>query len=69
MADRVQGGAAAPRPLAFAAGNSARWVPAQRWKLYNCGRLHDMSAGREEVAPLTISGASEAALRGLRLVD
>ena len=62
-ADRVQRGAASPRPLACAADNSGRWVLTQRWKLYDDGRLYDMSAGREEVAPLTISGASEAALR------
>ncbi len=79
LADRLRGGAASPRPWAFAAGNSARWVRTQRWKLYDDGRLYDMSAGREEVAPLTISGASEealraraeleAALRGLSLAD
>ena len=63
LADRLRGGAASPRPRAFAAGSSARWVRTQRWKLYDDGRLYDMSAGREEVAPLTISGASEEALR------
>ena len=79
LADRLRGGTASPRPWAFAAGSSARWVRTQQWKLYDDGRLYDMSAGREEVAPLTISGASEevlraraeleAALRGLSPAD
>ena len=79
LADRLRGGAASPRPWALAAGSAGRWVRTQRWKLYDDGRLYDMSAGREEAAPLTISGASEealraraeleAALRGLKLAD
>ena len=79
LADRLRGGAPSPRPWAFAEGRSGRWVRTQRWKLYDDGRLFDMSSGREEAAPLTISGSSdealqaraelEAALRGLSPAD
>ncbi len=79
LADRLRGGAASSRRWAFAERNSMRWVRTQRWKLYDDGRLYDMSAGRGEVTPVMISTSSgealkakaelEAALRGLALTD
>jgi arylsulfatase A-like enzyme len=79
LADRLRGGGASSRSWAFAERNSMRWVRTQRWKLYDDGRLYDMSDGREELTPVTISSASqealqaktelEGALRGLALAD
>ena len=63
LATRLQGGDASSRRWAFAERNSMRWVRTQRWKLYDDGRLFDMSEGREEVTPVTITGASQEALQ------
>ncbi len=63
FADRLRGGEESPREWAYASDAGERWVRTQRWKLYDDGRMFDMSAGREEGAPLAISGASEEAVR------
>ena len=63
LAARLRGGEESSREWAYASDRGERWVRTQRWKLYDDGRMFDMSAGREENAPLAISGASVAAVR------
>ena len=62
LADRLRGGAPSARKWAFASRRGMRWVRTHRWKLYDDGRLFDMEGGREETAPVTISGSSPEAL-------
>ena len=63
LASRLRGDGSSSREWAFAAGNTMRWVRTQSWKLYDDGRLYDMSDGRDEVTPVTITGASQEALQ------
>lgn len=65
FASRLLGGKETDRQWSYASGRRGRWVRTQRWKLYDDGRLFDMSLGREESEPVSISAMSEEA-RGAR---
>ncbi len=58
FADRVRGRKTSPRKWAYSSNNGERWVRTQRWKLYDDGRMFDMSLGRDEQEPVTVSDAS-----------
>ena len=63
LADRLRGGEESSRDWAYASDAGERWVRTQRWKLYDDGRMFDMSSGRNEDAALAISETSVEALR------
>ncbi len=63
LASRLRGGDASPRKWAYASRQGNRWVRTQRWKLYDDGRLFDMTQSRDEVSPVPISQASADARR------
>ncbi len=61
LATRLRGGKASSRTWAYAGRSGTRWVRTQRWKLYDDGRLFDMSQGRAEDVPVPVSDPSKAA--------
>ena len=54
FASRLRGGGPGPRRWAFTEYRGRRWVRTHRWKLYDDGRLFDMSQGRIEKEPVRI---------------
>ena len=59
LAGRLRGRDEPRRKWAYASRRGERWVRTQRWKLYDDGRLFEMTQGREEVTPVPISEASD----------
>ena len=63
FAGRLNGGEPGPRKWAFTDHRGQRWVRNQRWKLYDDGRLFDMSRGRIEESAVLLGEESREARR------
>lgn len=61
LAGLLRGAGESRQKWAYASGRGGRWVRTQRWKLYDDGRLFEMTRDREEEAPVPIGEASEEA--------
>lgn len=65
FASRLNGQSAAPRKWAFSEHRGKSWVRTQRYKLYDDGRLYDVSSDPAEKTPLDATKLNASALRAL----